>query len=290
MLSRWFQITIIVMLCLTFGCGDDSPTKPVPEESFELKIAVVDSSGAPVEGLLVSTWTDTVVLNPESSSAAAPLQMDDTHLYGDVDCDGGAFTSWDTDNMMYYMARMPSTLTDEQLDCIERSGDVVPATKGITVADFEYVFLRFNYPGIPDGRTLRYGEVDYLYDESTGVISFPYPFEVWALLLTYEKPGFGWPQIVYRGHNRDIDITYGYDSSFYYALVWSNSGFEGDVVQGYGTLHSIDAAGHFGQPLRLTRVAHHFSINAWDTDLSDSVVVYRLFNEILGQPKSEYST
>lgn len=259
-------------------CSDKRPTQPI-ETPFGVRIQILDSGGVPVPGLLVSTWTDTVVIEPEQSRAALLLQATDASLYGDVNCDGRAFTIWDVEGMMYYLTNHSRLLTEEQWDCLESHGNLVPATKGVTVADFAYLFMRFNYTGIPDGRTLRYGEMNYLYDDSTGILSFPYPTEVQALFLTYEQPGFSWPYIA-NWETKQIDYLYGSDSSYYYTLVWTVGSLGGDVVKGFGKLHSIEAAGRYGQPLHLTRIAHDYRIAAWDTDLSDSVVEFRLFNEI----------
>ncbi len=295
MLIRRLLISVVLLLFLLSSCGDDNPTKPTPAETFELKIAVVDSTGAPVEGLQVSTWTDTVVVAAEQSAegsssqpadsqpksvAFAPRKID-SHLYGDVDCDGVPFARSDVIHIRYYIARSPQPDSADVDNCVEMYGDVVPATEGVTVADYFYTLSKHFWDTIPDGRTFRQGEATYTYDDFSGVLSFPDRSGVRAALVTYEKDGFNPPELIAPGAGEYVFALSGFDDRFYYVLIQSMYSLGGKVLECNGKLVAIDAAADMGRPLHLTRVAHQQQIGSWDSDLSDSVFTYRLYQSIM---------
>jgi hypothetical protein len=275
------------MICISFGCGSDKPTKPTPEEKFELRIAVVDSSGAPVEGLQISAWNliqkteirfNTIQSHPSQPSAVADLP-------GDVDCDGVAYARGDAALYFPYLMIGDSILDARGIrDCFLSNGDVVRETPGVTTADY-YQVLRI-YEGMPVKSDHETYSLTYTYDVVTGTISLDDDLRDQGIKLAAMRVISGPHQPRYNSKVADDCLSIDYwtrDSvTTVLAFVWPSLAspcydFIEDQSFGVaGGIALIEGCTEFGDPVVFERRARDVYTTIVGPQPSDSVITIQL--------------
>lgn len=295
MLSRWFLFTIIILLCLSFGCGDDGPTKPVPEEKFELRVTAQRPDGSPVAGLQVSAWNliqkteirfNSVQAHPSQASATAGLP-------GDVNCDGTAYTPEDLNLYFSYLLIGDSIVKQRNLlDCFLTSGDLVKESPGVSTADYYQALLIAQ--GMPTRQNHVTHTLTYTYDIVNGSIQLDQDLMDQGIKLAALRIVSGPSDIGSSSKIADDCITVDYwtrDSvSTILAVVWPDAYNPcGDFIESLqlnvgGGIALMEGTTNYGDPVVFERRASKRKTATLAPQPSDSVITIQF--PFLGYPYS----